>query len=395
MPRTTVSVGGRIVTISRDVPGGQGHRLDVLVRARLLDELNDRAVEARPAVRVTPGPVPRGLRGRAGPGGLVGLVGVPRRAVPTLDSDDYPLTFTVVVPGFLPRELGGTLGQQATFPATFQALDLGDTRLHRSAVVLSGRVTRRTTVGAQTVIAPVSNARVRLTGIWRTLPPATAATPATAPDIVAIDPPLYADRPVTTGRVRRVTATPVAGQDKRLLEDADPGALSIRLSDRVNLVAPPPPAAASVLELEEELMELAGIAGATSPGEPATATLAYPLAGRHPAGTLVRRRTIASPSTYRTLVSEAHEGDVCLLPQSLTGLTTPAWAQVNQGGRPHEYHRLLTFDVLSGTDGRWRLPPLSRVAQVSLSVESGPATVSRTLTPTYERGRDAVDVELP
>ena len=47
-------------------------------------------------------------------------------------------------------------------------------------------------------------------------------------------------------------------------------------------------------------------------------------------------------------------------------------------------------------DGRWRLPPLSRVAQVSLSVqEGGAATVARPLVPTYDRGRDAVDIELP
>jgi hypothetical protein len=68
--------------------------------------------------------------------------------------------------------------------------------------------------------------------------------------------------------------------------------------------------------------------------------------------------------------------------------------QVNASAPPHEYHALQPFDVVSDGDGRWSLPPLSRVAQLTLRIQEGGSSGDRTLVPTYQRGRDAVDVEL-
>lgn len=384
MTRSTVTVGSREFTVSPDETGTVADRFARLLRARLVDELTGEPITGRPAIQ--PVAAPEGTRPHTGPGGLVGLVGVPRRALRFLATDPYDLSIHVSVPGWLPLEVGGTLPPQPAFPASFAPLDLGDVHLHRRAATLRGRTVRR----VANMIQPAGAARVRLTAIWRQLPPATGAPPGAAPNIVSIDPPLYAERRTPLAGARTIVLTPVPGEDKRLELDAPAGASSLRLSDRVNL------AAGNIVALGDERMRLAAVDGAVEPSAPATARLDHPLARSHRLGTVVTRVMPSAPGAPVQLSDHAAVGDDCLLVQSLASLGATATVEVDDGASPPEYHRLLPFDVQTDPDGQWRLPALSRVAQLRLEASKAPSpAVSRIVVPDYDRGGDVVDVVLP
>ena len=296
MTRRIVNVGSETVLFSSDGQPPLAERNWALVRARAVDELTGEPPLTRMIVEtdrtdITP---------RAAAGGLVGLVGVPARAFPALNTQSYQVGLTVSSEGYVARREAVTVAQDVNFPAVFATTNLGDLALHREPVIISGR----TVLAAGGATTPVAGATVRLTGVWRTMPPANVAVPADSPLLVSLQPPTYFARTAAAGRLRRRGMTPVAGQDKRLLADAPSGSATLRLSDRVGL------AGGSIFAIGQgdpertEFLVVQAVAGATTADQPATVTLAYPTARAHAAGEVASVVTPQAPGANNVFSRE-------------------------------------------------------------------------------------------
>jgi len=393
MSRSIVVDGGLRYTVSPDDAVPRGRRAGALVHGRVIDELTREPVDqglvvepagpglATPAAR-------RATAARVAPGGLAGIVGVPVRALPALRTNPYQIGLAVRAPGYGRRRATGTLGPIADFPAAFAPLDLGDLELHRDGVVILGRTVRRRTPADPITVPPsdvvaVPGTSVTVTGIWRTSPQPNVVMPPQAPDLVALEPPLYAERTVATGLAHTITLNPVVGADKTLQVDARAGDTQLRLSDRVGL------AATNLIALDEgnadraERVRVIAVVGAVSPLQPATITLDFPLAHPHRRGTIARRVNALAPGADVGLTLDAIPGDAtAFLPAA--GFPTGVAVEVLGGAAGVEYHRLLRYQASSDADGYYRLPPISRIAQLTLQAQHAPfAPVAVTTSVNY------------
>ena len=98
-------------------------------------------------------------------------------------------------------------------PDDFAPTDVGPLAMHRESVIIHGRTVRAT--GNATT--PLPGAMVQVTDIWRTLPPADMSVPPEPHKLVAVQPPLYADRAAAVGHLQRYTLQPIVGDDKVLV----------------------------------------------------------------------------------------------------------------------------------------------------------------------------------
>ncbi len=238
--------------------------------------------------------------------------------------------------------------------------------LRREPVMVIGRTIRRNAGG----VTPAAGAAVTLAGIWRELVPAAIEPPAASPDLVSLQPPLYADRSAATGQLRRREMTPVMGEDKDLLVGVDAGARRLSLSDHVNLSS----GDVVLVDSDPAVQEYVTIDTITPVGaaeQPATVALTHPLAYAHRRGRRVRRMNPQPPGPNRAFSDDATTGDTCVFLNSLTGLSGVGVVEVH-GGASAEYHRLGHFTAVSDGDGRFRLPLLSRVAKMEVQATEGP-----------------------
>jgi len=385
-------VDGEVRLLAPDDVIPAGLRTSALVRARIVDELTLQPV-TRPAA-VTPAgaafdsPQARAaVNPRAATGGLVGLVGVAARALPSLRVVAYDVGIRVSAAGYLPAMATLSIGPQAQFPGQFAPVLLPDLLLHRAPVVLSGR----TVVQGLTTTLPLPGAVISISGIWRTAPTQVLAPPALPPNIVAVHPPLYAAQAAATATLRQVTPVPDLLNDKRLLRAAPAGLRELALSNRVAI------AVGDVLTLDgadpwrSESLVIAAINGATSPTDAAVVTLAHALRAGHRRDALVQRTDITAPGANETLALDAITGDTTLMVSNAVAFATGT-IEVVDGGAAPQYHRLSTYTATSDADGYWSLPPLSRVAQVELRATHGAhPTITRAVVPEYPRREQRAD----
>lgn len=149
-----LTMNGRTWRYSPIAPPPEAGLLRAVALAHVVDDLT--LAPPRVALDVQSGTVP--FTGRAGPDGMVGLIGAPARHVPPAQIAGMPIAFTVAGAGFDALALAGAIAAQPGYPATWLPLDLGLWRLQRSAVTISGRVTR--VVGG--VVQPVAGASVKV-----------------------------------------------------------------------------------------------------------------------------------------------------------------------------------------------------------------------------------------
>jgi hypothetical protein len=385
-----VDAGVRYLVAPDDVIP-EGMRSSAIVFARAVDELTAKPVSlpitVTPAGTAFDAPGTRAaVNPRAVDGGVIGLVGTPSRALPALATTAYDVGVSARAPGYVARRATQALGPIASFPTSFTPLDLGDLELHREPVMLYGRTVVRTAGG----IDKLDTATVQISGIWRTAPTLSVSPPPAPADIVAVDPPLYVARS-TAAAVRRRALTPDVPNEKRLQRAAVAGTTEVFLSDRKAL------AAGDLLGIDEadpsraEWVRVTAIVGSTSVAEPAVATLAYPLARGHGAGSLAHPTTLGGVLATQALSLDAIAGDTTLFLASLAGLT-PFTVEVDDGVAAPEYHRLALYVDVSDLDGQWRFPPLSRVAQVNLTATHATFTTpQRTATVEYPRREQRID----
>ncbi len=116
----------------------------------------------------------------------------------------------------------------------------------------------------------------------------------------------------------------------------------------------------------------------------ATITLAHPLAVAHASGTIVQKAAISSPGPTRAFAVDAIVGDSTVFCTSVAGLGTTTILEVSGGPSEKEYHLLRPYSVTSDMNGDYQLPPLSRVAQVTVEAQHAPdPSIVQTIGPAY------------
>jgi hypothetical protein len=130
--------------------------LRVVARSSILDDVT---LEP-PVIALEVKAANKAWAGRAGPDGLVGVIGRPTAAAPSIQLAGMPAGMEISAPGYQTLVLAGALPAQAALPANFTALDHGFRRLLRLPLVIEGRVLRRIAGELQ----PVAGAMVMITG---------------------------------------------------------------------------------------------------------------------------------------------------------------------------------------------------------------------------------------
>jgi hypothetical protein len=369
-------------TVSPDPPLAVARRSWGLVQLNVVDELTGRAPEAALRISTT---FPRLTPVTAE--GVAGFSGVPIDAFPGHQGTAYTVPYLLSADRYITHASDFPVAADAAFPTSFTPPPAQQIALHRAPVVIRGRVYR----GGATLV-PAAGADVVVTNYWATLPATGAPLP---PDIVSLHCPAYLARSVV-GFTRSRPLTPVAGQDKELLLQAVPGDLTLQISDRVGLNVGDILALNPADSARIEFVRVTAIQGASTPEQPASLTLAYAPHGSHPRHTLVRRVVPGVVGPSNNLAAATVRGDACLRLASLNGLVNGAAVETDGGGAGPEYHRISLFTAISDAQGFYRLPPLSRAAQLQIDIDDhvNPVVTVR-FQPQYEFDQNLLDVHIP
>lgn len=383
--RQQIEASGINYTVSLDDQKRAGQRYWGVVQGRLLDEMTQRPLNN--LIRVESDR--EGLISRASLGGIAGLAGVPEWvfAHPDLATNAHDLSVTFLAEGYLPFIANLILGPIAGFPDQFTPLNLGDIGMHRQPVMIRGRV-------VQSDGSPAAGLTVRIVALWLQLPSATASSPADPIEVLALQPALRFPRGAAAW-LRRRELIDVVGEDKTLLVPVAADTDRINCSDRVNLAIGDILAIGTEDPALTEYIAITAIDGATASDQPALITLAHPLLNAHLQQAVVRRTTPQPAGTNNPLAMEAIEGDSCVLLNSLTDLGGALVAEIGDGTQPNEYRQIFPFATNTDADGYFRLPPLSRVAQLNLRVHGGMlATDIDGFVPDYGSREHWIDVTV-
>lgn len=381
--------GGVGYTLCPDDPPRLANRWRAVVRALALDEITQLA----PEIDITVTTSALGLVPRTARDGLIGLIGTPGQLFPGLDTASVHIPLAVAAPGFLRRDLDAVLGPVPGFPDAFTPSDLGTVWLHREAIVMRGRAVQRTGINP----TPLAGVAVSLAGVWRTFPPhdVDPGTVIEPPNLVALHPGLYAVRTSAADGIHRRDLVLAAGEDKHLVRPAVRGDGTLRVSDRKNLVAGTLLAVDGARPDRVEYVSVVKVAGASTDDQPATATLAFPLALDHAEGTVCVRATPQPPGANNPLIRDGIPGDRVAFAVALGGIADGIVVEISGGAAP-EYQTARRYAAVTGTDGFYRLPPISRVASVKLHAQrAGLTTQEPVWSPDYRSYENLVDVIFP
>jgi hypothetical protein len=265
---------------------------------------------------------------------------------------------------------------------------MGDLLLHRLPTVISGRVL----LNAGTAVTAIAGAAITLTGVWRSLPPANLVVPPASPDLVSLNPGIYADSSAAGSQVQGLKFLGAPGPDKNLLNDAMAAQPQLRLSDR-HLIAPNDILAIDTADSERtEFVTVKTVTGASSDDLPALVTLTSPLRSSHRQGATVHKIQFQNVGPVITLSDDAIAGDVCIFINGIVNLASSPFVSITQGAMPTEYHSASYFQATSDAQGFFRLPPISRVAQCGLRCHDGVHTDLDVLhCPNYETEASRID----
>lgn len=375
-----------VYTISPEPELPDGMKTWAVLQALLVDEITSQA----PLDAINLHTSFAGLSPRVAPGGKIGFAAIPVRVFPQLRLKDYPVSYVIQAEGYIPLLRTDTFlsASNPSFPDSFGPLDIGTLELHRLPTVIAGRVVLNTGIAFQ----GIAGATITLTGLWRTPPPANLVVPPDPPDVVSLNPGLYADRPQIGTTVQGLAFLGGPGPDKQLLQDAPAGQSLLRVSDRM-LIAVGDILAIDTQDPERtEYVSIKTIAGASTADQPALITLDLPLRAVHRQGAIVHKVQFANVGVATQLTSDAIAGDVCLLVNGVGNLGSAPFLSLQSGGTPTEYHASSYFSAVSDGQGFFRLPPLSRVAQCGLHSHDGTHTdLNVTYQPDYSQEVSRID----
>ncbi len=389
MSRRTIQLDSTTaVLFSPDDPVALMDRWQALVNIRVTDEMTGEAPRNDVSLRVRESRMIPRITGD----GIGGVVGIPSQTFPKIESQPYSVNLTISAAGYVSQDV--EVDVQQILPLGDFIPGHRDVELHRQPTIITGRTIRF--VGNTST--PVGGAAISVTGIWRTAPPANIVVAPDPPNLISLQPPLYSDRAALTQTVRRRNLVPVASSDKLLLDDMLPGANQIRLSDRLGI------AAGDVLLIDHvqpdltEFIAIKTVPVTSAADQPTLITLDDPLAQSHRRDAVVLRLTPQPSGPPQQVISDANVGDTCVFLDDLIGLAGADQIQISGPPGPDEYHRVETFTVVSDANGYFRLPPLSRVAQLEIHAEKtiGVQLFQTTVTfrPDYEQRQNRLDLAL-
>jgi hypothetical protein len=389
MSRRTIQLENRTINFSPDDRIPLANRIQAVLKLLVTDELTSKPPESTITLKVEE----KGYTPRVASDGLVGLVAVPLQVIPRLDAQNYPVNLTVRAQGYLTRELHVEILQDPNFPTHFAAMQI-DLALHREPVTILGRTVRVT----GNTLTPLPGTEVSLTGIWRIPPPADVVVPPDPPNLIHLQSPLYLDRSALTQFLQPRDLPLIAGSNKTLLNDVSAGTDAIQLSDRHGL------AVGDILQIDvdqpdlAEYVEAKAVRTTSAPDQPTVITLNHELMQSHRRNSVVQPTLPQPAGIARPITVDATIGDTCVFLDNLTGLATGHEVQITGVPGKDEYHKLTTFSVLSDADGYYRLPPISRVAQLEIHAEKtvGVQTfeVNATFVPDYHQRENRLDLTL-
>jgi len=384
MALETFNANDLVYTVSPEPELPDGMKTWAVLEALLVDEITSQpplgAVKLQTSFA--------GLSPRVAPGGKVGFAAIPVLVFPLLRLKNYPVSFTIQADGYIPLLRNETILSSLAFPGSFTPLDLGTLKLHRLPTLIAGRVVLNTGIAVQAI----AGATITLTGLWRTPPPASLVVPPDPPDLVSLNPGLYADRPQIGTQVQGLGFLGGPGPDKQLLEDASTGQTSLHLSDRKQI------ANGDVLAIDTqdpertEYIAIKTLAGASTADQRALITLNSPLRSIHRQGAIVHKVQFQNVGVVTQLTSDAVAGDICLFLNGVGNLSGAPFLSIQSGGVPTEYHAASYFSAVSDAQGFFRLPPVSRVAQCALHSHDGAHTdLDVTYSPDYSQEVSRID----
>lgn len=279
-------------------------------------------------------------------------------------------------------------------PVNFAPTNPGNVMLHRRPVIIRGRVVRV----AGSTVTQVSGAVITITGIWRTVASTTSTTPTDPATLVSVHPPLYFDRSAASSQLEpgNLPAVPdPPASEKHLLEHVPAGARDILITNQVGL------SGTSILLIDAdkpnllEFVEIVAITGGATPDHPARISLRHPVVYEHRVNALVQRANSPALGPGTPFTQDAQVGDTCIFLNNLAGLTSGAEVRLSDGSNPDEYHRVRLFTVTSDANGYYRLPPVSRVAQLQIQVSDGatpPRIITTRFSPDCTVGENQLDL---
>ena len=324
------------------------------------------------AINVTPAdPAPR-QQFRPGRGVLLARTAPARTEQFTTVVD----TGAVPAPGDVDLADGLPDGQPVGARTSGVPLVLPDQQLHRASVVrVRGRIQR--VIGPNT-LGPATGASLGIRGIWRDYPSCTT-TAALTPDVCAIEPTARASH-AAGAQVSTCTVTPIGGP-RELRTGVPAGARTLTIAPGGGLN----PAGGDLLRIgdpitrEDEVVVSAGFDAASNPAAPVHVRLTRPTAHIHRAGAPVRD-VAAALTPFSTIARQAITGDAVLFAAGLPSLpATTSFIAVDDGAAGAAIYRAtqlpftpdgvaFSHQVPLDAEGRFELPPIARVAQISLVV---------------------------
>lgn len=383
MPHQNYIDNGITYTIAPDDEPAIGRRTWALVEGAVTDELTTLA----PLVPLSVDSPDLGVTPRVADGGIVGLAGIPVDAFSQLKTTNCFVDLTISASGFIPVSLHQTITAIGNFPDAFDTTPLSPIALHRAPITITGQVA----VSSGVTSTPSVGATVTVIGIWRTVPAANVVVPPVPPDFVSLMPAIYIARAKTVTQVRRQPLTQIVGADKQLLLDAQPGDAIVKLSDCVGLVINDVIAIDADDPYRTEFMTIKAIFPASTPIQPARIQLTIPVQATHRFNVPVRKVTVGAAGAPTPLTDDAIVGDVCAF-ASVAALQPATTVSIDDGVNPIEYHAASYFKTTTVAGGFYRLPPLSRVAQLNLQANNGTLSPPITFVPDYAGEENKVDV---
>lgn len=388
MARTTINYRGKTLTISPDNRVPPASRPQVLAHGRAIDELTRKPAKAELSVHAPK----EGIQALVKTDGIIGFMGRPGEVFPKLDTNGYTFSARLRAEGYIPRNILVDIPSNSGFPDTFHPVDMGTVELHREPVFVAGRVLKKT----GNVVAAVPNSAVAVTRIW--LRTGNLNQQGVPPGLIALHPPLNADRPGGITHLRRRPMS-LAQNSKRLAARAAKGSARIVITDREGLNSSDILAIGTDEPGRVEFMEVKSIQGRAQPGLPATVTLFWPLAYSHAADSLVQKALPQQTGAARQLDTDAIAGDTCISISNTQGLDTAPVAVVSGGvdpvdssPLPDEYHIVSSLGAVSGQDGFYRLPPISRAVQINVRADDGANQIEKTLMIDYSKRANNLDI---
>ena len=256
-------------------------------------------------------------------------------------------------------------------------IELPEQRLHRAGVTaVGGRALRQPAAGALPVPVVPAQFRLGVVGLWWTDAEVHAASsPPHGPDLLALGVALAFDH--AAGAPLQACTLAAAGPQRSLRGAAAAGARELLLHPWSGLAV----GGGDVLQVEaagaqRELVTTAAFTAPVDAQLPARVPITTPLAFPHPALAPVQAQNETATSSLPALAREAQRGDRVLFAAGpLAAAPTELALRIDTGSRAERClaRCLPSFDSIAdtfahglqaGTDGRFALPPLARVARL-------------------------------